>query len=144
MFIKSLQPSQINKNTFAKNKSFFLQIVPDRQFLIKLGVPEDRILSEEEMLMHPHYYWLKKVVRQTHQQHMFPYKLRASDFKGPESMKLLAELFHIDSYEELNDLQYIVINRDRMKLPMGGRFSDEESSAALPMKFVQNPHRVST
>jgi hypothetical protein len=69
--------------------------------------------------MHPHYYWLKKAVRQHKRTHVFPYLIHAADFKN--EMEVLKNVFNIDSLEELNDLFYIVVNQDKMKLPIGGR-----------------------
>ena len=55
--------------------------------------------------------------------HVFPYMIKAKDFK--ENPEVLKEIFGIESYAELNDLHYIAVNVDKMKLPVGGRFSKE-------------------
>ena len=97
--------------------------------------------------MHPHYYWLKKVIRQQKRQYLFPYKINAQDFKDPKYKKLLKDMFNIDSYEELNDIFYIIVNEDKMKLPVGGRLSGQGVAAVssqIPIKFVTNPLRIGT
>lgn len=85
--------------------------------------------------MHPHFYWLKKVVRQKGL-HLFAYKLKASDFRSSEALKSLKQTFNIDSYEELNDLHYIVVNEEKMKMPVGGRSSGQTVSSSIPIKFI--------
>lgn len=61
--------------------------------------------------MNPHYYWIKKAVRKQGEKPLTSYKINAKDFKGnAELMKGLQEQFGIQSYEELNDLHYIVVN----------------------------------
>ena len=68
--------------------------------------------------------------------------IRATDFKNePEILKTV---FNIDSYEELNDLFYIAVNQDRMKLPIGGRFGEDQISSAIPIKFCVNPIKIGT
>ena len=101
-------------------------------------VPEGSNLAE----MHPHYYWIKKAVRQQKRQHVFPYLIRASEFKNQEDT--LKSVFNIDSLQELNDLYYIVVNQDRMKLPVGGREGNEQISSAIPIKFCVNPMKIAT
>ena len=54
-------------------------------------------------------------------------------------MQGLKDQFGIQSYDELNDLHYILVNRDKMKLPVGGRLSDEEIPGYMPVKFAMNP-----
>lgn len=39
---------------------------------------------------------------------MFPYRLNAEDFK--DKLDILKQVFNVDSYEEFNDLHYIVVN----------------------------------
>jgi len=58
--------------------------VPDKEFGIN---------AEEEM--HPHYYWLKKAIRQQKGQHLFPLKLLATNYNSEEKMKLLQDKFNI-------------------------------------------------
>jgi hypothetical protein len=89
--------------------------------------------------MHPHYYWLKKAVRKHKGLHVFPYLLRASDFRGAEAT--LQSVFNIASVEELNDLFYIVVNSDKMKMPVGGRGGDP-IHPDIPIKFCVNPIAV--
>ena len=92
--------------------------------------------------MHPHYYWLKNTVHRK-REHLFPYAIKAKDFIEHET--LLKELFGIDSYRELNDLHYIVVNGDRMKLPVGGRFANETAiPSPIVIKFVTGPTKVKT
>lgn len=74
---------------------------------------------------------------------MFPYIIRTSDFKSEEGLKALKETFNIDSIEELNDIFYIVVNEDKMKLPIGGRKDGLVNvSSSIPLKFVTNPIRI--
>lgn len=74
---------------------------------------------------------------------MFPYIIRTSDFKSEEGLKALKETFNIDSIEELNDIFYIVVNEDKMKLPIGGRKEGLVNvSSSIPLKFVTNPIRI--
>jgi len=73
---------------------------------------------------------------------MFAYKINARDFRGKDNIKVLKDAFNIDSYEELNDLHYILANEDKMKLPVGGKLSGEEVSSSIPIKFVKNPIRI--
>ena len=78
--------------------------------------------------MHPHYYWLKKVIRQEKRQYLFPYKINASEFRAPEDQALLKSIFNIDSFEEFNDIFYIIVNEDKMKLPVGGKLSGDQTT----------------
>ena len=41
----------------------------------------------------------------------------------------------IESFEELKDTEYIVINEDNLRLPM----NRETADAAIAFKFIQNP-----
>lgn len=96
--LKTLSPEMLKSSLlFQKDKTFFLQVYPDRKL-----VPNH---SDD---MHPHYYWLMKAVRQQKSQHMFPYRLNAVDFK--DKLDILKQAFNVDSYEEFNDLYYIVVN----------------------------------
>jgi hypothetical protein len=56
----------------------------------------------------------------------------------------MKDVFNIDSYEELSDINYIIVNQDKLKLPVGGKLSGEEVSANIPIKFITNPDRVNT
>ena len=141
--LKALMPDQIkNPQLFPKDKNFFIQIVPDEEFS-KANAPEGPAHPPAEM--HPHYYWIKKVVRQHKRQYLFPYKLNAKDFRSAESMKIVQDKFNIVSYEELNDILYIIVNQDKMSLPIGGRFGGQsEISSSIPIKFVTNPLRITS
>lgn len=132
--LKPLTPTMVsNPRFFHKDKTFFLQIEPDTTTFQEL--------KNEKIEMHPHYYWIKKTMH-SKRTHVFPYIIRARDFK--ESPEILKETFGIESYAELNDLHYIVVNVDKMKLPVGGRFSKETSvPSSIAIKFVTNPIRVS-
>jgi len=56
--LKTLTPSMIkSKHFFTRNKSFFVQIEPDEEYLT---TDESRKWASA---MHPHYYWLRKAVR---------------------------------------------------------------------------------
>lgn len=133
--LKPLSPVMVsNPRFFHIGKTFFLQVQPDTATF-----PE---LKDEKAEMHPHYYWLKKTMHQK-RLHVFPYLIRAKDFK--EHPEVLKETFGIESYAELNDLHYVVVNVDKMKLPVGGRFSKETSvPSSIAIKFVTNPIRINT
>ena len=92
--------------------------------------------------MHPHYYWLKKSVRNSHNSHLFAYKINAVDFKGKENIEVLQKVFNISSYQELNDTYYIAVNQDKLKLPVGGRLSGDMVSSSIAVKFITNPLKV--
>ena len=69
--------------------------------------------------------------------------MKTSDFNSDEGVKILKETFNIDSVEELNDIFYIVVNEDKMKLPIGGRSDGSINvSSSIPLKFVTNPTRI--
>lgn len=118
--LKEVKPDKLsNAAFFTKGKCFFLQVEPDKSFLTRI---QDEVESVTEM--HPHYYWVNKAVRH-HGQHLISYKLRSEDFKGPENMRILKDVLNVQSYEELNDTKYFVVNGDGMKLPVGGRITGE-------------------
>ena len=49
------------------------------------------------------------------------------------------------SFEQLNDLHYTVVNKDKMKLPVGGRLSNlDEITGTIAVKFITNPFIVSS
>lgn len=112
-----------NPSFFTKGKCFFLQVQPDESFLMRI---QDEVESVKEM--HPHYYWVNKAVRH-HGQHLISYKLKSEDFKGPENIKILKNSLNLQSYEELNDIRYVLVNGDGMKMPVGGRLTGEEVSS---------------
>ena len=46
----------------------------------------------------------------------------------------------IESFEELKDTEYIVINEDNLRLPM----NRETADAAIAFKFIQNPALITS
>lgn len=74
---------------------------------------------------------------------MFPYILNVGDFNSPEGAKALKDVFNIESIEEFKDIFYIVVNEDKMKLPIGGKSDGQvDVSSSIPLKFVTNPLQI--
>ena len=130
--LRVLTPKMLsNPSFFPKNKSFFIQIVPDTQHYAELKADNE---------MHPHYYWLKKAIHKK-REHLFPYIICARDFK--EDIAVLEELVGVQSYRDLNDLQYILVNSDKMKMPVGGRFEETtDVQSSIVLKFAANPLKI--
>ena len=53
-------------------------------------------------------------------------------------MDELKKVFNIETYQELNDIHYIIVNEDKMKMPIGGRLSNNSTdvSSSIPIKFI--------
>lgn len=67
--------------------------------------------------------------------------MKASNYK--DQMDMIEELLGISSYKELNDLHYIIINSNRLKLPAAGRFQGvTDIPTGLVLKFLTNPMRI--
>ena len=66
---------------------------------------------------------------------MFPFKVDVRDFKDETSWSLLREALNIDSYNEMLDTGYVLINEDRMKLPQ----PRERADPSISFKFLENP-----
>lgn len=138
--LKEVTPNMMSHPSFFhKTKTFFLQVEPDVDF-IKEHFNPDFELNQE---MHPHYYWIQKAARKQGSP-MFAYKLYAKDFKGADNIELLKNVFNVDSYEQLNNTFYILVNQERSKLPIGGRLSNEHPPSSVPCKFVTNPLKAQT
>lgn len=72
-----------NPHFYTRKKNFYLQVEPDIAFI--RGNYEEHRDFRDDRSMHLHYYWIKKALRKR-ELPLFPYKIRASDYKGEENV----------------------------------------------------------
>lgn len=71
-------------------------------------VPDEKVTGKVDEQLHPHFYQIKRAVRQQHRQSVFAYKMYATHFK--EHMDMLRDMYGIADYNDLNDCFYIAVN----------------------------------
>lgn len=88
--------------------------------------------------MDPHYYHLKKLCRRKGTP-IFAYKIDAKQFQDEADWGLLKEALNVDDGNELMETRYILINEDKMKMPLAKASADP----SISFKFLQNPEKIS-
>eukprot|EP00347_Sterkiella_histriomuscorum_P001728 403370913 len=128
---RRLKPQDLyNKEYFGRNRNFFIQLVDD------VNIPFEKLQND----LSPQYYTLKRLVRKKNQP-LYAHRIYLSDFMQQEGdfQKCLSRVLNIESPEDFSQIDYILVNEDKLKIPV---YKGDEATQAVGYKFLMNPTTI--